>query len=209
MVYREHLIFRYELGIISTIKCWGPWEVTSPASLVHRATWEPFSKEPKEIKAQVPMAAAMAGQIWAFHFQQQPQCVARLMRRKLCYIVLWGQDKGLTSLTYLLTLERIRRKSSTIWGELRPSKVIHSQRPLHSSPCGLTGPSGEGASPQEETRQETRQRSRLAVSTSRFPENLGFLGWRRHSLDEPGPRPHPRGCENERTDQATQTLRSN
>ena len=205
MVYREHLIFRYELGIISTIKCWGPWEVTSPAPLVHRATWEPFSKEPKEIKAQVPMAAAMAGQIWAFHFQQQPQCVAKLMRRKLCYIVLWGQDKGLTSLTYLLTLETIRRKSSTIWGELGPSKVIRSQRSLHSSPCGLTGPAGEGASPQK----ETRQRSRLAVSTSRFPENLGFLGWRRHSLDEPGPRPHPWGCGNERTDQATQTLRSN
>lgn len=53
--------------------------MTSLAPLVHSAIWEPFSKEPKAMKAQVSMAAAMAGQILS---------VAKLMRRKLCYIVL-------------------------------------------------------------------------------------------------------------------------
>lgn len=30
MVYREYLIFTYELGIISTIKSQGHWEETAP-----------------------------------------------------------------------------------------------------------------------------------------------------------------------------------
>ena len=42
--------------------------MTSPAPLIHSPTWEPFSKEPKAIKAQVPMAAAMARQILSLPF---------------------------------------------------------------------------------------------------------------------------------------------
>ena len=64
---------------------------------------------------------------------------------------------------------------------------------------------GGEASPQE----ETRQRHRLAVSTSRFPESLGCLGWRRHTLEEPGQDPTPGGVKTRGQDQATQTLRKN
>lgn len=60
MVYMEHLIFMFELGIFRNIKIWENWEKSLPRSLsfseLHRKAahvgssyWETFSKEPKTV----------------------------------------------------------------------------------------------------------------------------------------------------------------